>query len=198
MLTDTLKQAFRRTWWALVIRGVLALALGIFILARPFDSIAAFALVIAIWALVGGITEIVHAIDLKPLFSSWWVLLLSGLVSAAFGIAALYYYPDLSLAFAVTWVSFWLALTGILSITVSVNQKRAGLPWGWVFTFGVVSVVASIAAWISPPTTLAAIMGLISGFAIISGIVLLIGAFRLKSMEEEIVQAVRPPKPTTA
>jgi len=66
MLTDTLKQAYHRTWWALVIRGALALALGIFILARPFDSVAAFALVIAIWALVGGITEIVHAIESSP------------------------------------------------------------------------------------------------------------------------------------
>lgn len=195
MFTDTLKQAFHRTWWALVIRGALALALGILILARPFDSVVAFALVIAIWALVGGITEIVHAFDVKPFFSSWWVLLLSGLVSAAFGVAALYYYPDLSLAFAVTWTSFWLALTGIMSITVAVNQRRAGLPWGWVFTLGVVSVVASVAAWISPPATLGAIMGLISGFAIVSGIVLLVGAVRLKSMEHDITHAVRQPTP---
>jgi uncharacterized membrane protein HdeD (DUF308 family) len=195
MLADTLKQAFHRAWWALVIRGALALVLGIFILARPFDSVAAFALVIAIWAVVGGITEIVHAIELKPFFSSWWVLLLSGLVSAAFGVAALYYYPTLSLAFAITWASFWLALTGIMAIAVSMQEKKAGLPWGWVFTFGVASLVASIAAWLSPPATLGAIMGLIAGFAIVSGVVLLIGAFRLKSAEQDVAHAVRQPTP---
>jgi uncharacterized membrane protein HdeD (DUF308 family) len=43
VLTDTLNQAFRRTWWAIVIRGLLALGLGIFILARPLESVAAFA-----------------------------------------------------------------------------------------------------------------------------------------------------------
>ena len=195
MLTDTLKQAYHRTWWALVIRGTLALALGIFILARPFDSVAAFALVIAIWALVGGITEIVHAIDVKPFFSSWWVLLLSGLVSAAFGVAALYYYPALSLAFAVTWASFWLALTGILGITVAMQQKRVGLPWGWGLTFGIVSLLASIAAWLSPPATLGAIIGLIAGFAMVSGVVLLAGAFRLKSMGHDVAHAARQPSP---
>jgi uncharacterized membrane protein HdeD (DUF308 family) len=195
MLTDTLKQAYRRSWWALVIRGALALALGIFILARPSESVAVFALVIAIWALVAGITEIVHSIELKPLLSSWWALLLSGLVSAAFGVAALYYYPGLSLAFAITWVSFWLALTGILGIYLGVQLKKSGLPWGWVLAFGVVSLLASIFCWLSPPATLGAIMGLIAGFAIVSGIFLLAGAFRIKSFEHDVTQSVRQPKP---
>jgi len=193
--TETLKQAYHRSWWALVIRGALALALGIFILARPADSVAALALVIAIWALIGGITEIVHSIDIKPVFSSWWVLLLSGLISAAFGVAALYYYPTLSLAFAITWTSFWLAFTGIMGIAVAMQLKRAGLSWGWVFTFGVVSLLASIACWVSPPATLGAIIGLIAGFAIVSGVVLLIGAFKIKSMEHDVTHAVRQPTP---
>jgi uncharacterized membrane protein HdeD (DUF308 family) len=195
MLTDTLRQAFQGAWWSLVIRGVLALVLGIFILAKPFDSIAAFALVIAIWALVSGITEIAHAFDLKPFFNSWWLLLLGGLISTGFGVAALYYYPGLSLAFAVTWTSFWLALSGIVGIVVAVQQKRMSLPWGWVLTWGVVCVAASIVAWMSPPATLGAIMGLIAGYAIISGIALLIGAFRVKSLGREVKQAVRQPAP---
>jgi len=195
VLTDTLKQTFRRAWWSLVIRGALALALGILILAKPFDSIAAFALVIAIWALFSGITEIVHAIDLKPIFGSWWMLLVGGLISAGFGVAALYYYPALSIAFAVTWASFWLALTGIMGIAVAFQEKKMGLPWGWVFTWGIVCVAASVACWLSPPATLGAIMGLIAGFAIVSGIALLIGAFRLRSVEEDVKHAVRQPTP---
>lgn len=195
MLTDTLRQGFQRAWWSLVIRGVLALVLGIFILAKPFDSIAAFALVIAIWALASGITEVAHAFALKPFFSSWWLLLLGGLISAGFGVAALYYYPGLSLAFAVTWASFWLALSGILGIMVAVQQKRMSLPWGWVFTWSVVCVAASILAWMSPPATLGAIMGLIAGYAIISGIALLVGAFRVKALGLEVKQAVRQPAP---
>ena len=195
MIGDTLKQAVHRGWWSLVIRGLLALVLGILIFVKPFDSIAAFALVIAVWALVAGITEIVHAIDLKPFFRSWWVLLLSGLISAAFGVAALYYYPGLSLAFAITWVSFWLALTGILGITVALQEKKLGLQWGWVFAWGILCLAASILCWLSPPATLGAIMGLIAGFAIVSGVALLIGAFRLRSMEEDVKQTIRQPSP---
>ena len=195
MLSDALQQAFRRAWWGLLIRGVLSIALGIFILVKPLESVAAFALVIAIWALVGGITEIVHAFDLRPVFGSWWVLLLGGLVSMAFGVAALYFYPVLSLVFAVTWVSFWLLLSGILGITAAVQQKRMGLPWGWVCAWGVVSVLTSVAAFLSPPVTLVAIMGLMAGFGIVSGVTLLIGAFRLNSLHHDVGQVVHPPSP---
>ena len=44
---DDLKRVFNRAWWAFLLRGLLALTVGVFIFARPLDSVAAFALVIA-------------------------------------------------------------------------------------------------------------------------------------------------------
>src|SRR6266581_3697121 len=51
---DDLKGVYNRTWWAILLRGLLALTVGVFIFARPLDSVAAFALVIAWWALFSG------------------------------------------------------------------------------------------------------------------------------------------------
>ncbi len=194
MPSESVQTAFHRAWWALVIRGLLAIALGVLILVRPLESVAAFALVIAIWAIFGGITEIVHSIDLRNVFSSWWVLLLSGLVSVGFGVAALYYYPGLSLAFAVAWTSFWLMFSGIFGIAVAVSEKRLGLSWGWTLVWGLVAIAVSVFAFMSPPATLAAIMGLIAGFALVSGTVLLIGAFRIRSAVGEFRQTVEQMK----
>jgi uncharacterized membrane protein HdeD (DUF308 family) len=191
MASDVIQSAYRRAWWALTLRGLLALALGVFILWRPMDSIASFALVIAIWALFSGIVQIVHAFDLRNLFQQWWLLLLSGLVSAVFGVAALYYYPGLSLAFAVVWVAWWLFLTGGLAIYVAIVERRLGVSWGWTLTLGIVSIIAGVFAFMSPPATLAAIMGLIAGFAIVTGVVLLIGAFKLTSAKHEVTNAMR-------
>jgi uncharacterized membrane protein HdeD (DUF308 family) len=190
MATDVIQSAYRRAWWGLVLRGLLALTLGAFILLRPIDSIASFGLVIAIWALVNGIAQIVHAVQLREVFRQWWVLLLSGILSALFGIAALYYYPGLSLAFAVAWVAWWLFLSGGLAIYAGVIEKRIGVEWGWTFALGILSVLAGVFALMSPPTTLAAIMGLIAGFAIVAGVVMLIGAFRLTSAKQEISSAI--------
>lgn len=179
---DDLKRVFNRAWWALLLRGLLALTVGVFIFARPLDSVAAFALVIAWWALFSGFVNIVHAFQLKPVMNHWWVLLLSGLVGVGFGIAALVYYPGLSLSFAVVLVAWWLMVTGILGIYGAVLEKRLGVHWGWTAAFGVLSVVASVFALLSPPVTLAAIMGLIAGFAIVSGVAFVAGAFKLRSV----------------
>ncbi len=118
MAETQIGRAVKGAWWALVIRGLLALSVGLLILARPMDSVAAFALVIAFWALMQGIVTAVHAFELRSIAPHWWVLLLNGLISAAFGIAAFYYYPGLSLAFAVVWTSWWLLLGGLLGIWI--------------------------------------------------------------------------------
>ena len=67
MASDLIQSAYRRTWWALVLRGIFGIALGAIILWRPIESIASFALVIAIWAFFSGVVQIVHAIDLLSL-----------------------------------------------------------------------------------------------------------------------------------
>jgi uncharacterized membrane protein HdeD (DUF308 family) len=190
MATDLIRSAYRRTWWALMLRGLLALAVGFFILWRPLQSIASLALVIAIWALFAGIVQMVHAFDLRPIYDRWWVLLLSGLVGVVFGVAALAYYPTLSLAFVVVWAAWWLILTGALAIYIAVEERRLRQSWGWTLAFGIVSILAGVLAVMSPPVTLAAIMGLIAGFAIVSGLVQLVGAFRLASLRRDVAGAV--------
>jgi uncharacterized membrane protein HdeD (DUF308 family) len=179
---DDLRRVYRGAWWALVLRGVLSLAVGIFIFARPLESVAAFALVIAWWALFSGTVEIVHAIQLRAVMNHWWLLLLGGLIGVGFGIAALMYYPVLSLTFAVVWVAWWLTLTGIIGIYVAVRQKQLGLPWGWTAVLGVLTVLAGGFALLAPPVTLAAIIGLIGGFAVLSGLALIVGAFTIRSL----------------
>ena len=196
MASDIIRSAYQRTWWALVLRGLLALAIGVFILWRPMDSIASFALVIAVWAMFSGIVQVVHAIELRSVFDRWWVLLLSGLIGVGFGIAAIYYYPILSLAYAVVWVTWWLFLTGAFAIYAAMVERRLGISWGWTLALGILTVLAGVFAIMAPPVTLAAILGLIAGFALVSGVVLLVGAFRLSSAKAGITGALHGARTT--
>jgi uncharacterized membrane protein HdeD (DUF308 family) len=186
MTTDLIESTYRRAWWALVLRGVLGIAVGALILWRPLESVAAFALLIALWAIFSGTAQMVHAFELRPVFESWWVPLLSGLVSVGFGVAALYYYPALSLAFAVAWVAWWLLFTGALGLYGAVAEHRLGLSWGWTAAFGTLGVICGVLAILTPPATLAALMGLIAGFAIAGGVLLLMGASRLAAFKSKI------------
>jgi uncharacterized membrane protein HdeD (DUF308 family) len=181
-VADDLKSLYHRAWWALMLRGLLGIVVGVLIVARPMESVAAFALVIAIWALFSGIVDIVHAFEMSKVLKHWWVLLLTGLVSVGFGVAAMIYYPVLALTFAVLWAAWWLMLTGILGVYSAMKLRGMGMDWGWPLTFGVLSFLAGIFALLSPPATLGAIMAIIATFAIVSGIVLVIGAFKLRSL----------------
>ncbi len=177
-----LKRMYHLTRWALLLRGLFALAVGIFVFARPLDSVAAFALVVAWWALSSGVVDIVHAIDLAPDARHWWIQLLSGLIGVGFGVGALIYYPVLSLTFAVLWAAWWLMSVGILGVYASATQRALGLPWGWSAAFGVLSVAAAVFALVTPPVTLAALMGLIGALAIASGVAHIAGALTLRSV----------------
>ena len=175
------RHLYHRTWWALILRGLLALGIGVFIAARPLDSIAALALVIALWALFSGLVDIIHSVQLKPLITHWWLLLLSGLIGIGFGIAALMFYPILSLTFAVVWIGWWPALTGVLGIYIAFRHRMLGLAWGWTAVFSVLCIVLAGLLVFWAPITLVALMALIAGFAILTGIVLIGAGLRLRS-----------------
>jgi uncharacterized membrane protein HdeD (DUF308 family) len=181
-LLDDLHSGYRRAWWAIMLRGVLGLLIGLLVIMRPLASVDALALVIAFWSIMNGIVEIIHAIELKAAMKHWWVLMLSGVVSIGFGCAALYYYPGLSLTFAVLLVTWWLLATGVLSIYAATEQRKLGIQWGWTLAFGVASIVAAGFALAAPPVTLVAIMALIATYAVVSGIALIVGAFRIRSI----------------
>jgi uncharacterized membrane protein HdeD (DUF308 family) len=189
MITDDIKAAYSQTKWALALRGLLGIALGIFILARPLQSVAALALVIAIWALVDGITNIVRAFAVRGLMQYWWLLLLTGAISVAFGIAALYYYPALSLTYAVIWTAFWLFTGGAMAVSVAVAERRADVPWAWTMALGVITIIGGFLAFMYPGLTLASLISLIAAFGIVSGAVMLVSLAKLRGFEKDVSSA---------
>jgi uncharacterized membrane protein HdeD (DUF308 family) len=195
MVSELGHQMYQRTRWSLVLRGLIWLALGILIIVRPLESVAALALVIAIWALVVGISQIVQSFEVRSAVAHWWLLLVSGIISLAFGIAAVIYYPGLSLAFAVVWTAYWFVLTGVLSISISMQERRVGLPWAWTAFLGAVSILAGLYAFFVPPATLAVIMGLLAAIAIIGGCAQIFGAYALGKVGEPIAAAMHAPAP---
>ncbi|MGH7462117.1 MAG: HdeD family acid-resistance protein, partial [Longimicrobiales bacterium] len=111
-LQEDLNHTFKRARWGLILRGLLALAFGIFALARPLQTVAILALLVAVWAVFSGIVGIVHALDLRGIAKHWWWILVGGIVSVIFGIAAFAMFPTLSLGFLVIWTAWWLFTLG--------------------------------------------------------------------------------------
>jgi uncharacterized membrane protein HdeD (DUF308 family) len=186
MIADDIQSVYSRTKWALVLRGLLGITLGVLIVTRPLASVEVFALVIAIWALADGLVNIVHAFDLRSIVPHWWVLLLAGLVGAAFGLAAFYYYPALSLSFAVVWTALWLITAGVLGVYVAMQERNAKVSWGWTLTFSLIALAAGVLAIAYPGITVATLMALLATFGILGGIALLVGAGKMQTVQRDV------------
>lgn len=193
MIANDLKTAYNRSKWGIVLRGLLGILVGILILTRPIASVAALALVVALWALIEGTVAIVHAFDLRSVVQHWWVLLLSGVVSVLFGAAALYYYPGLSLTFIVVWVTWWLITAGVIAAYAAIMERRAGLSWGWTMAWAVLAIVAGVLAIRYPAGTLASLLGLLAAFGIVGGVFRLVLALRMQSVQSEVKRTLGQP-----
>lgn len=193
MIADDLRAAYNRTKWGIALRGLFGILVGIVILTRPIASVAALALVVALWALIEGIVAITHAFELRSIVQHWWVLLLTGVVSALFGIAALYYYPGLSLSFVVVWVAWWLLTAGAMAAYVAFMERNVGLSWGWTMAWAVFALVAGVVAIMYPGVTLAWLLGLLAAFGIMGGIIRLVVAFRMQSLQSGVKRTMGQP-----
>lgn len=190
MIATDIQEAYNRTKWALLLRGLLSLVVGIAIIMRPMTSLVALAIVIAFWSLFDGIVSIVRSFSLRGIVQYWWVMLVAGIVGVAFGVAALYYFPGLSLTFAVVWTAYWLTLSGVMAAYVAWQERSLGLSWGWTMAFAVIAIAGGVIAFMSPDATLATLLGVLAGFAIVSGVFLLIAAGRMISVAHDIKRSV--------
>ena len=110
-------------WWVTVLEGVVSIAAGIFAFFYP--GITAFVLlyVIAAWAILTGVLEIVAAIRLREEMEGEWILGLTGAASLLFGIL-LFVFPG-SGVLAVIWlIAAYSILFGILMVYLSLKLRE--------------------------------------------------------------------------
>ncbi|MDQ3193592.1 MAG: DUF308 domain-containing protein, partial [Bacteroidota bacterium] len=66
--------------------GVLSIFFGLLFIILPEFILDLVMYLIAIWAILGGIMQIFHAIELRKLVANEWLAILNGVITLAFGI----------------------------------------------------------------------------------------------------------------
>lgn len=110
-------------FWQLILVGLLGLAAGLVAFTNPALTAVALLLVIAAWAIVTGLLEIVAAIRLRREIDHEWLLGLSGALSIVFGLVIISR-PGVG-ALAVVWaIAAYAVLFGILLIALGFRLRR--------------------------------------------------------------------------
>ena len=120
-----------RRSWPYLLEGLAGIGAGILAFALPGITALVLLYLIAAWAIVTGVVEIVAAIDLRKQMQNEWLLGLAGALSIIFGIVVAVF-PDAG-ALAVVWtVGAYALLFGVtlivLAFRVRAMGKRLGAP----------------------------------------------------------------------
>jgi uncharacterized membrane protein HdeD (DUF308 family) len=112
----------RERWWAELIVGLVGVAAGIITFLMPGITTVALLVVIAIWAIVRGVFEIVAAIRLRHAIEGEWLLGLAGALSIAFGIL-MFLFPATGALALVLWIGAFAFVWGVTLVVLSFRVR---------------------------------------------------------------------------
>lgn len=117
--------------WPLIIVGVLGLLAGLIVLWNPALGGITLTIVIAAWAIVTGILEIIAAIRLREEIDNEWWMIITGVLAIIFGI--LVFQNVLAGILTIAWVfGIFAIVAGILSIALAFRVRDFGTKIGAV------------------------------------------------------------------
>ena len=142
------RSALARSWWALVIRGLIAVAFGLVALVAPTVAVATLVLVFGAYALVDGVFAIIAALFALTRNDRWGPLLLEGVIGVAAGIGA-WAFPVLAIEVFITLLAVWAVITGGLMLAAAFQMDTGHGNW-MLGLGGLVSILWGVLLWDHP------------------------------------------------
>jgi len=109
--------------WLLLLEGLVSIAAGIVTFALPGLTALVLVYVIAAWAMVTGILEIIAAVRVRKQITGevWWIL--SGILSVVFGVL-LMIAPGAGALALVLWIGAYAVIFGALLVGLAFRLRR--------------------------------------------------------------------------
>ncbi len=121
-------------WWALVLRGVLGVVLGLVSFAWPSVTLVALAFLFAGYALIDGVVSIIGAVRAMERHERSVALVLEGIVGIG-AAAVTILWPSLTVLALVYIIAAWSIITGSLEIAAAVRLRRI-ISGEWLLVLG--------------------------------------------------------------
>jgi uncharacterized membrane protein HdeD (DUF308 family) len=117
------------------------------------------------------------------LIKSWWMLVLRGVAGIAFGILAVVW-PGVTLLVLVALFAAYALVSGFAAAAGAIRSRSSDRKWWLLLLLGIVSIVAGIWAIVAPGLTALALVLLMGANALITGVLDIAVAIRLRKIIE--------------
>lgn len=179
-------KAFRTPWWLILLEGIAAIIIGLLLLSYPAATTIILIQFLGLYWLVKGVFSIV-AIFLDS--TEWGWKLFGGIIGILAGILVL----QLPLWSGILVTSVLVISIGLIALimgVINLIQAFRGDGWG-VGILGLLSILLGILLLTNLLTSVLATPFILGILAIIGGVAAIFGAFRVKSIQEEVDSAVQ-------
>jgi uncharacterized membrane protein HdeD (DUF308 family) len=116
---------------------------------------------------------------LPVLARNWWALVLRGLAAILFGVLA-FAWPGITLFVLVLFFGAYMLVDGIFAIVAAVRAAGEEDRWWLLLVQGILGVLAGLVAIFWPGLTALALLYFIAAWAIVTGIMEIVAAIRLR------------------
>jgi uncharacterized membrane protein HdeD (DUF308 family) len=173
-----------KNWWALALRGFVAVLFGVLAFAVPGVTLVTLVLLFGAYALADGLFNV---IAFFRLLEHHWALLIEGLIGILAGILT-FVWPAITAIVLLYLIAFWAIFTGIFEIIAGIRLRKAVANEWLLLVMGVLSVLFGALILFAPAVGALAIVLWIGAYALVFGIFLLIFAFRLRGHRHLVAQ----------
>ncbi len=183
-LRDAMAARLAQNWWAMALRGVLAIILGLIALFMPGPTLAALVLLFAAYMIVDGIFAIVAGLRAARQHERWGWLIVEGVVDLIAGAIALAWPLATIFAFIVL-LGAWAIVRGVLLWTAAFHLSAARGRWLMALG-GAITVLWGFLLLVWPFAGAVVLTWWLGAYALVFGVALLVLAFRLRRLRAEL------------
>jgi uncharacterized membrane protein HdeD (DUF308 family) len=170
-----------RRWWVLLLRGVVAILLGISAIAWPGITLVALNYVFGTFSVIDGIVALVIGFRGEADGTVWWTMVVLGVIAIAAGIIA-FVWPGLTLLVLLTIIAVSAILRGTIEIAAAIRLRKE-IDDEWILGLsGVLSILFGALIIYRPDAGLIAIALLIGAYMLALGILAVALSLRLRRM----------------
>lgn len=184
MAMPRVTQPLTSNWWALALRGVLGILLGVLALMRPGITLTAIILLIGAYMFVDGVVAIMASLRGMRTGDRWGWMLVEGIIGIVAGIIV--FRTPATAAIVLVWlIAFWAILHGAAEIGAGIRLRKI-IEKEWLLILaGVLSLALGIFILMRPGIGLVLLVTWIGVYALFAGIVTLMLAFKVRRWSHE-------------